>query len=60
MEFARAWGEDCLPPDIKMAMNGVEEGIGIEKTVWAESPLVRAEPPYGGRVDHIHGGACFF
>ena len=37
-EFITEWGEAFLPPDIKQAVNGVEAGLGIEQTVWADPP----------------------
>ena len=36
--FVRNFGEEMLPPDIKSAMNGVEEDIGVQRTVWADPP----------------------
>lgn len=33
--FVRDWGVDFLPHDIKAAVNDVEDGIGMERTVWA-------------------------
>ena len=36
--FTQSWGENLLPPDIKHAVNDVENGIGVEMTVWADPP----------------------
>ena len=36
--FVSFWGEDLLPPDIKHAVNSVEDGIGVQRTVWGDSP----------------------
>lgn len=37
-EFVRAHGDKSLPPDIKAAVNDVEQGIGAEVTVWDDPP----------------------
>ena len=36
--FVRRWTEAFLPPDIKHAVNSVENGIGVQRTVWVDPP----------------------
>ena len=36
--FVDQWGENYLAPDIKHAINGVEDGIGNQQTVWQDPP----------------------
>ena len=36
--FIENHGESHLPPDIKWAVNNVENGIGVQPTVWADPP----------------------
>ena len=57
IEFLVAWGQERVPPDIKMAVNSVEEEIGVEPTAWEELALL-SDGPGDEPVDHIHGSGC--
>ena len=37
-DFIRIWGENHVPPDIKSAVNTVQEGVGVQQTVWQDPP----------------------
>ena len=37
-DFIEEWGEAHLPPDIKHAVNDVQENLGLPAHVWADPP----------------------
>jgi len=37
-DFVQVWGDQLLPPDIKCAVNMVENGIQVPTTVWEDLP----------------------
>ena len=55
MAFRTTWGQERVPPDIKMAVNSVEEEIGVEPTAWEELAWFS---PGDEPADHIHGSGC--
>jgi hypothetical protein len=36
MNFVQRWGADCVPPDLRRAINDTQRGLGASLTVWPE------------------------